>query len=127
MRDWASHLSGMVVMVAVTGCVAGPLDTPYRTSKHLIGLTEQALLACAGEPMQVRTDEQGRLLVFRSKSSALEPIFSTSKGVLPCPHETCEALVTIRGGRVMAVKYRTDPESGRECCWCERMFEPCFQ
>lgn len=85
------------------------------------------MLACAGEPMTVKTEEQGRLLVFRSRPDVKETSFPTSKGSLTCPHDSCEALVTIRGGRVVAVKYRTDPESGRECYWCERMFEPCFQ
>ena len=111
----------------LSACVAGPLDTPYRTSKHLIGLSESALVACAGNPELTRDDERGRFLIFHSHPTMMERSFPTSKGSLPCPHETCEALVTIRAGRVAAVKYRTDSDSGRECFWCERMFEPCFQ
>lgn len=125
-REVTIGTGGLFLAVVLAACVAGPLDVPYRTSRHLIGLSEQALLACAGEPTLVKTDEQGRLLVFRSKPPALDTSFPTSKGSLPCPHETCEALVTVRGGRVAAVTYRTDPESGGECYWCERMFEPCF-
>jgi hypothetical protein len=113
------------VTLALVGCIAGPLDAPYRTSKHLIGLSEEALVACAGPP--VKADEHGRLLVFRSHREVNKSSFPTSKGSVPCPRETCEALVTIRGGRVAAVKYRTDPESGGDCYWCERMFEPCFR
>lgn len=127
MGEWAFFLGRMIGIVVLTGCVAGPLDAPYRTSKHLIGLSEQALLSCAGTPMLEKSDEQGRLLVYRSKADAVEAPVPTSKGGLPCPHETCEALVTVRGGRVTAVKYRTDPGSGGECYWCERMFEACFR
>ncbi len=111
----------------LVACAAGPLDTPYRTSKHLLGLTESALVACAGTPESIRENGQGRLLMYHSRPTMMEQSFPTSKSSLPCPHETCEALVTIRGGRVVAVKYRSDPDSGRECFWCERMFEPCFQ
>ncbi|MBI5854865.1 MAG: hypothetical protein HZB35_06480 [Nitrospirae bacterium] len=115
------------MFLTLAGCVAGPLDAPYRTSKHLIGLSEEALLSCAGTPMLVKSDEEGRLLVYRGKADALEALFPASKGGLPCPQAICEALVTVRGSRVTAVKYRTDPLSRDECYRCERMFEACFQ
>ncbi len=119
--------AAVLYLLLLSACVAGPLETPYRTSKHLIGLSESALVACAGTPESIRENGQGRLLMYHSHPTMMERSFPTSKGSLPCPHETCEALVTIRAGRVAAVKYRTDPDSGRECFWCERMFEPCFQ
>ena len=124
LRDVAWHYgSAAIAGLALGACAAGPLDVPYRTSKHLLGLTESELVACAGAPELTRDDEQGRLLIYHSHPRS----FPTSKGSLPCPHETCEALVTIRGGRVADVKYRTHTDASGECYWCEQMFEPCFK
>ncbi len=110
----------------VSACATAHPDGSFPAQRVLIGMTEQELLACAGEPRTRSASGGDRQLVYHRMAPVLEGSFAASKASVPCPRHGCEAVIVLKDGRVADVRYHPSPPSGGGCEHCEEIFQSCL-
>ncbi len=117
-----------LALTTLAGCAAllpnGSDEQPAR--KILIGKTKQVLLACAGQPINERTDEDRTLLVYYKEASLLEESFPGSKSSFAMEHHGCRATITLQQDRISDIRYQSVPSTYEDEDHCEEIFEPCI-
>ena len=113
----------------MTGCaeVSPNASEPFPAQRALVGATEQALLACAGQPVIRRTKGEEVLLVYYREASQFEESFGGSKGSFARIHHGCRASITLEQDRVIGIRYQGEPRSDQDQDQdhCEQIFEAC--
>jgi len=115
-------------LIALVGCAeVTPKGTDsYPAQRALIGITKQALLACAGPPIVERVKSDHVQLVYYREASQLEESFGGSKSSFAKVHHGCRATIVLQEDRVSEVRYENQPSSYQEEDHCEDIFEPCI-
>jgi hypothetical protein len=117
-----------LVLLALTACttsVTGNGSEPLQSERALIGITKQALLACAGPPGLERTRGDEALFVYYREASQFEESFGGSKSSVALVHHGCRATITLQQDRVTAVQYESEPSSYRDEGHCDEIFQAC--
>lgn len=122
-------VSALVVCIAVwlIGCAASQPIKPTPMGKALLGKSKQALISCAGDPLQETKTAEGTVLKYYKEASMLEESFPFSKGSRAGAHRGCWASLLLADDRVTGVEYRAAPSTLNTDDLCERIFETCLQ
>lgn len=122
-------LTGMVVILTplvINSCAETPTSRPVTAQQHLIGKSESEVVACAGAPRTVSSQDGLRVLSYYKEGGLLEGSFPGTKGSRPeGARHACTAIVTLQNDRVTQVQYRTTPESAATHEHCEEIFQRC--
>lgn len=112
--------------VTISGCVE-TLSSRHITAKQaLLGKSESEVLACAGAPRTVSSQDRLRVLSYYKEGGLLEGSFPGTKGSRPeGVRHGCTAIVTLENGRVTQVQYEMTPESTATHEHCEEIFQRC--
>lgn len=122
-RPWLLGLG----LLALTGCaeVTPESSDPTPAQRALLGMTKQALLACAGQPIVERTKSDEVLFVYYREASQFEESFGGSKSSFARVHHGCRASITLQQDRVIGIRYQGEPTSYRDQDHCEQIFQAC--
>lgn len=114
-------------MVMCSACASpAPIGVlPARDS--LRGKTGQAVVACAGAPLERVQERDLTVLIYHKDAGPLEESFPASKGSVPVPRHACRARVTLQQDRVVGVEYQGTPPSVDAFDHCEEIFARCAQ
>jgi len=97
---------------AISGCIERPTSHPVTAQQYLIGKSESEVLACAGPPRAVSSQDGVKVLKFSKSSGPLGGSFPGTKGSRPeGVRHACTAIVTLENDRVTQVQYQMTPES----------------
>lgn len=115
-----TSLSALAFAALLSGCASEGEELALRSQKELVGVSEQRILACVGEPT-ARNRENGTDLLsyFRETSSSAPMSIDTDKSPLsrsPAPYDYfryCEATFAVRQGRVVDVAMQGRTATGR--------------
>ena len=116
-----------VGLLALAGCaeVTPESSDPTPAQRAMLGMTKQALLACAGPPVIERTKGDEVLFVYYREASQFEESFGGSKSSFPMVHHGCRATIRLDQDRVTDVRYESEPSSYQDEDHCEEMFQSC--
>ena len=116
-----------VGLLALTGCaeVTPEFSDPTPAQRAMLGMTKQALLACAGPPVIERTKDDDVLFVYYREASQFEESFGGSKSSFARIHHGCRASITLEQDRVIGIRYQGEPRSDQDQDHCEQIFEAC--
>ncbi len=124
-------LTDIVVILAplvINGCAEAPTSRPVTAQQYLIGKSESEVMACAGAPQTVSSQDGSRVLRYSKGAGSLEESFPGSKGSHPeGARHRCTAIVTLQNDRVTQVQYRVTPQSTATHEHCEEIFQHCRQ
>lgn len=124
-------LTGIVVILAplvINGCAEAPTSHPVTAQQYLIGKSESEILACAGTPQTVSSQDGLRVLSYSKEAGLLEESFPGSKGSFPeGVRHSCTVIVTLQNDQVIQVQYRITPQSTATHEHCEEVFQHCRQ
>jgi hypothetical protein len=114
-------------LLALTGCaeITPEESGPTPAQRALLGMTKQALLACAGPPVIERTKDDEVLFVYYREASQLDESFGGSKSSFARVHHGCRASITLQQDRVIGIRYQGEPSPHRDEDHCEEIFEAC--
>lgn len=114
--------------LVAAGCATGaPNDGDnYPVQRALIGKTGQAILACAGPPVDQRTVEGKVLWIYYKEASQLEESFFGSKSSYAMVHHGCRATLMFEDEQVTGVTYESEPSSYQDEDHCEEIFKSCI-
>lgn len=118
-------IGALMAIGLLAGCVTTSPDGSFPAQQALLGKSEQEMLACAGEPKARSVTGEETTLTYHRKAPVFEESFATSKASMPCPRHACEAVVMLKGDRVVEVQYRPTPHSLGGCAHCEEIFRNC--
>ena len=106
-------ISALVLCIAVwlIGCAASQPIEPNPIGKALLGKSKQALVACAGNPLEETKTAEGTVLTYYKEAPMFEESFSFSKGSRSGVHHGCWAHLLMGDDRVVGVEYRSAPRS----------------
>jgi hypothetical protein len=116
-----------VGLLALAGCaeVTPESSDPTPAQRAMLGMTKQALLACAGPPVIERTKGDEVLFVYYREASQFEESFGGSKSSFARIHHGCRASITLAQDRVIGIRYQGEPRSDQDQDHCEQIFEAC--
>lgn len=116
-----------VGLLALAGCaeVTPESSDPTPAQRAMLGMTKQALLACAGPPVIERTKGDEVLFVYYREASQFEESFGGSKSSFARIHHGCRASITLEQDRVIGIRYQGEPRSDQDQDHCEQIFEAC--
>jgi len=122
-------ISSLVLCIAVwlIGCVASQPIEPNPIGKALLGKSKQALVACAGNPLEETKTAEGTVLTYYKEAPMFEESLSFSKGSRSGVHHGCWAHLLMGDDRVVGVEYRSAPRSVDATDHCEEIFHTCVQ
>jgi hypothetical protein len=90
-----------------------------------IGVSRDALLACAGQPTRQTVEDPQVVLQYYKEAEMLEESFPGSKGSFPRPHRGCWASVVLEGNRISDIGYQSVPSTIDAIDQCEAIFAGC--
>ncbi|WP_428246008.1 hypothetical protein [Ferrovibrio sp.] len=117
------HALPLAFLVLLAGCASGQEELALRGQKELVGLSEQQLLSCAGEPTARNRENGVDLLSYFRESSAYASMNSgTDRDYSPLSRpggdyeyfRYCETTFALRQGRVTEVAMKGRTATGRE-------------
>lgn len=120
-------LSALAASAFLLSACASPLDLAAEKAKtDMIGMSEQQLKACAGEPTATNL-ENGTALWSYFRETSRSAVAISDVGYTPTRrgettydyYRYCEATFALQNGRVRSVEYRGRTATGRE------VLEPC--
>ena len=116
-----------VGLLALAGCaeVIPESSDPTPAQRAMLGMTKQALLACAGPPVIERTKGDEVLFVYYREASQFEESFGGSKSSFPRIHHGCRASITLEQDHVIGIRYQGEPRSDQDQDHCEQIFDAC--
>ena len=122
-------ISALVLCIAVwlIGCATSQPIEPNPIGKALLGKSKQALVACAGNPLEETKTAEGTVLTYYKEAPMFEESFSFSKGSRSGVHHGCWAHLLMGDDRVVGVEYRSAPRSVDATDHCEEIFHTCVQ
>ena len=128
-NDLRWFLIRMLVILApvtISGCVE-TLSSRHITAKQaLLGKSEAEVLACAGAPQAVSSQDGLRVLSYHKEGGLFEQSFPGSKSSRPeGVRHACTAIVKVENDRVTQVQYQMMPESTAMHEHCEEIFQRC--
>ena len=122
-------ISSLVLCIAVwlIGCAASQPIEPNPIGKALLGKSKQALVACAGNPLEETKTAEGTVLTYYKEAPMFEESFSFSKGSRSGVHHGCWAHLLMGEDRVVGVEYRSAPRSIDATDHCDEIFHTCVR
>lgn len=119
------QLPALVIIVSVAACATPPpaADDELRTS--LIGKSKDAILACAGTPLQENQSEEGLVLRYYREAPMFDESGVFLKGSRPGVHRGCWVSLLFNNDYVVGAVYRAAPQSLGDVRLCDRIFESC--
>jgi hypothetical protein len=120
-----SELLLMIGFVSLIGCAASQPIEPNPIGKALLGKSKQALVTCAGNPLQETKATEGTVLTYYREAPMFEESFSHSKGSTSGVHHGCWAHLLMEEELVVGVEYRSVPRSVDSTDHCEEIFRRC--
>lgn len=116
----------ILATVAISGCVETASSRHVSAKQALLGKSESEVLACAGAPRTVSSQDGLRVLRYSKEGGLLEQSFPGSKSGRPeGVRHACTAIVTVENDRVTQVQYQIRPESTATHEHCEEIFQCC--
>ena len=122
----------LIVMLAIlspatlSGCVETPSSRHVTAKQALLGKSEAEVLACAGAPQAVSSQDGLRVLSYHKEGGLFEQSFPGSKSSRPeGVRHACTAIVKVENDRVTQVQYQMMPESTAMHEHCEEIFQRC--
>lgn len=116
------RLLSLLLLTALAACASRQTEMAEAAQKSLIGLTEEQVLACAGQPDQRLIDGGMRLLVYPRETTREITVDTPARPnptgmAQPQPtydyYRVCETTFALRGGRVVQVRMKGRTETGR--------------
>ena len=117
----------MVGLVGVLGCAASQPIAPNPIGKALLGKSKQALVACAGNPLEETKTAEGTVLKYYKEAPMFEESSVSSKSSRAGVHHGCWAYLLMREDRVEGVEFKSVPPSVDANDHCEEIFYACVQ
>lgn len=122
----------LIVMLAIlapaafSGCVEIPSSCHLTAKQALLGESEAEVLACAGAPQAVSSQDGLRVLSYYKEGGLLEQSFPGSKSSHPeGVRHACMAIYKVENDRGTQVPYQMAPESTATHEHCEEIFQRC--
>lgn len=112
----------LLLLPLVVACASRQTEMAEAAQKSLIGLTEDQVLACAGQPDQRLIDGGNRLLVYPRETTRVLTVETPARPnpigmAQPQPtyeyYRVCETTFVLRGGKVIQLRMRGRTETGR--------------
>jgi len=115
-------ISGCIWLI---GCATSQPIEPHPIGQSLLGKNRQALVACAGNPIQEMNTAEGTVLKYYKEAPMFEEssVFSKSSGT--GVHHGCWTYLFLVGDRVVGMEYRSVPSSFDATDHCEETFQAC--
>jgi hypothetical protein len=116
------RLVPLLLLTVLAACASREAEMAETAQKSLIGLTEDQVLACAGQPDQRLMEGGTRLLVYPRETTRQLTVDTPARPnptgmAQPQPtyeyYRSCETTFALRGGRVSQVRMRGRTETGR--------------
>lgn len=117
----------MIGFVWFIGCATSHPIEPSPIQRALLGKSKQALVSCAGNPLQETKTDEGTVLTYYKEAPMFEESFSFSKGSRSGVHHGCWGHLLLGEDRVVGVEYRSVPPSVDATDHCEEIFHTCVQ
>lgn len=108
--------------------LAALLPSAALAQQQVVGMSEGDLISCAGIPQQARDVGQDRFFQYSAFRAGRGGNFQNLGGFVffdENPDAGCDATVTIRNGKVTAVKTRPSGAIISGPLMCRRMFSAC--
>ncbi len=123
---WGLLHFGLVGMcVLFNGCV-GPRAGPVGVNgQALIGLTQERLQACAGDPLRKVSQPASTMLVYYREAAMFEESYGGGKGSKPGYHHGCWATILVEEGRVTGVEFSPVLDPDADTHECQEIFAVC--
>jgi hypothetical protein len=98
----------LVGIASLSGCAIHRAHVAHEAETKLIGISEEALLRCAGAPAQEKHSGSLSFLTYHGGGDgvALGALGSSQLGVAAYKHRYCDATFTLRNGHVADLQYR---------------------
>lgn len=125
-RTHRTLVAGAVLLLLPAACATAQPDGSFPAQKVLVGKTWSEVLACAGEPKKKSVSDGDAIWTYHGAAPLFEQSFPGSKASVPCPRHACDAVVTLKDGRVTDVRYHPRPPSLGGCEHCEEIFRKCL-
>ncbi len=126
---WGGRLLAGAVLgwFSLLGCVSPDVRRTRAFEEGLVGLTEERLLSCAGQPKSDRQTGDVRALTYYQGCGMLEQEFPTSRGTMSRERRHgCEATIELQGGRIRRATFVPVPNGASyEIYHCEERFATC--
>jgi hypothetical protein len=106
------------------GCAEAPPNGSVG-QQALIGKTKQELLACAGNPVGEKTQDDLTVFTYYKEASLLEESFPEARSSFSKVHHGCRATVVLQRDRINDVRFKSVPSSYQDEDHCVEIFERC--
>lgn len=128
----------LTIVLALAACGSSREETQAERAKTaLIGISEDSLFACAGQPVEEQRDGADRILIYRAELSQSVRV-QTPAAPLPMPMpepephftytKTCATAFLLRDGRVRAIRMEGRTDTGRPSIEaCGKTVERCMK
>ncbi len=112
-------------LCSLAGCATQESVTVLPNRQATIGMSKEALLACAGQPTRQTVEDRGVLFLYYKEAQMLQESFPGSKGSFARPHHGCWAGVLLEEDRVSDIGYQSVPSTIDSMNDCEAIFAAC--
>lgn len=92
---------------------------------RLLGQSREAIIACAGNPVDERQEHDLLLLFYYKEATILEEDFPQAKSSLPKTRHGCRVRLGFKDDHVVGVEYDPVPASYLDYDHCEEIFTNC--
>lgn len=99
--------------VALAACSVGRANLAQEARTQMVGMSRDALVACAGPPDRMVSDDNQELFIYETGTPDYDAMVGRDPGPVQQVTGTgspryCEATIMLRDGRVRSVSYRGD-------------------
>jgi hypothetical protein len=115
----------ILVFLFVVGCAPAPPVQNHQIRETVIGKTKDAIVLCAGQPVQEVATKEGVVLRYYIEAPMFEESAVFLKSSRPGIHHGCWANLLIDKDLIVGAEYKAVPESFEDVSLCDRLFQSC--